>query len=249
MKDSSRPWLLANMCGGQLIFNILPHSCFMPWQSPEAYLRAYLAQRPNILRQVLDARAPPATMACASCSTSNAGFRCIVCFDSPIYCLECMLSMHERLPFHHVEQWNGEYFTKTTLHHLGYVLHLCRKTNKCSLGLHSHNAPGSSSFIPPALQSTSSQEMTLISSSGIHTITVAWCTCFDADYSSQLMATRLFPATMTRPKTAFTFELLDHFLVDSTVCKTTAYSFYDKLRHLTDSANASSLPVSSKFSK
>lgn len=160
-------------------------------------------------------------MACSSCSASNADFRCISCFGSPIHCLECMLSMHERLPFHHVEHWNSDYFAKTTLHRLGFVLYMCKKTVKCSSSSQDHDLPGSSKFPPCPSQSASSQEMTLISSLGIHTFRVAWCTCSKTEHSSQLMVARLFPATTTRPKTAFTFDLLDHFLVDLTICKTT----------------------------
>ncbi|KIJ62066.1 hypothetical protein HYDPIDRAFT_76162, partial [Hydnomerulius pinastri MD-312] len=31
----------------------------------------------------------------------------------------------------------------------------------------------------------------------------------------------LFPATVTRPETAFSFDVLDHYLMDNLECKTT----------------------------
>ncbi|KAI6137012.1 hypothetical protein F5141DRAFT_1059940 [Pisolithus sp. B1] len=41
---------------------------------------------------------------------------------------------------------------------------------------------------------------------------------------------RLFPASISKPKTAFTFDVLDHFLIDALECKTSAMSFYQKLK-------------------
>ena len=48
---------------------------------------------------------------------------------------------------------------------------------------------------------------------------------------------------VTKPQTAFTFNVLDEFLIDSLECKTSAFSFYSKLRRLTDNAFPDTLPV------
>ncbi|KAI6041972.1 hypothetical protein EDC04DRAFT_2601277 [Pisolithus marmoratus] len=47
---------------------------------------------------------------------------------------------------------------------------------------------------------------------------------------------RLFPASISKPKTAFTFAVLDHFLIDALECKTSAMSFYQKLKRFTNNA-------------
>ncbi|KAI6008512.1 hypothetical protein EDC04DRAFT_2610915 [Pisolithus marmoratus] len=47
---------------------------------------------------------------------------------------------------------------------------------------------------------------------------------------------RLFPASISKPKTAFTFTVLDHFLIDALECKTSAMSFYQKLKRFTNNA-------------
>ncbi|KAI6105234.1 hypothetical protein EDD16DRAFT_1524338 [Pisolithus croceorrhizus] len=47
---------------------------------------------------------------------------------------------------------------------------------------------------------------------------------------------RLFPASISKPKTAFTFDVLDHFLIDSLECKTSAMNFYQKLKRFTNNA-------------
>ncbi|KAI6035870.1 hypothetical protein EDC04DRAFT_2868764 [Pisolithus marmoratus] len=41
---------------------------------------------------------------------------------------------------------------------------------------------------------------------------------------------RLFPASISKPKTAFTFAVLVHFLIDALECKTSAMSFYQQLK-------------------
>ncbi|KAG2051654.1 hypothetical protein BDR06DRAFT_889234, partial [Suillus hirtellus] len=50
----------------------------------------------------------------------------------------------------------------------------------------------------------------------------------------QLLCAGLFPTSTTRPRTAFTFEVLDNFFIDALECKTSAMSFFDKLRWLTN---------------
>ncbi|KAI6101699.1 hypothetical protein EDD16DRAFT_1525810 [Pisolithus croceorrhizus] len=47
---------------------------------------------------------------------------------------------------------------------------------------------------------------------------------------------RLFPASISKPKTAFTFDVLDHFLIDALEYKTSAMSFYQKLKRFTNNA-------------
>ncbi|KAI6105150.1 hypothetical protein EDD16DRAFT_1695749 [Pisolithus croceorrhizus] len=53
---------------------------------------------------------------------------------------------------------------------------------------------------------------------------------------------RLFPASISKPKTAFTFDVLDHFLIDALECKTSAMSFYQKLRMFTNNAFPERVP-------
>ncbi|KAG1732333.1 hypothetical protein EDB19DRAFT_1896758 [Suillus lakei] len=51
----------------------------------------------------------------------------------------------------------------------------------------------------------------------------------------QLFQAGLFPASFTRPKTAFTFTVLDDFLLDNLECGTSAMNYYSKIRRLTSS--------------
>ncbi|KAG1763081.1 hypothetical protein EDD22DRAFT_846611 [Suillus occidentalis] len=51
-----------------------------------------------------------------------------------------------------------------------------------------------------------------------------------------------FPTSTSRPWTAFTFDVLDHFLIDALECKTSAMSFFQKLHRLTNNAFPGSVP-------
>jgi len=91
--------------------------------------------------------------------------------------------------------------------------------------------------------------MTIIHTDGIFIHEVAWCSCPGEDPKSwhlHLLRERLFSASITKPKTAFTFDVLDHFLIDALECKTSAMSFYQKLRRITNNAFPERLPVSSE---
>jgi hypothetical protein len=88
------------------------------------------------------------------------------------------------------------------------------------------------------------QAIVIVHSSGIFRHYTSWCTCHGAAKKHiQLLREGLFPATTTSPKTAFTFDVLDHFYMDSHVCKTAAMSFYQKLRCFTNNAFPGTVPV------
>jgi hypothetical protein len=87
--------------------------------------------------------------------------------------------------------------------------------------------------------------MTIVHSTGVFTYNVLWCHCPGSDHQqhSQLLKAGLFPASISHPRTAFTFDILDHFLIDALECKTSAMSFFQKLHRLTNNASPDSVPV------
>ncbi|KAF8262965.1 hypothetical protein EI94DRAFT_1773065 [Lactarius quietus] len=77
--------------------------------------------------------------------------------------------------------------------------------------------------------------MTVIDRSGVHEIGVSWCHCPGApECNLQLMMAGLFLATFCKPKTAFTFRVLEDFHLDNLECKTTPSQFLSHLRRLTN---------------
>ncbi|KAG2116344.1 hypothetical protein BD769DRAFT_1629842 [Suillus cothurnatus] len=85
--------------------------------------------------------------------------------------------------------------------------------------------------------------LTIIHSTGVFTHNILWCHCPGSlQQYLQLLKAGLFPASISRPQTAFTFDALDNFLIDALECKTSASSFFQKLRRLTNNAFPDTVP-------
>lgn len=95
----------------------------------------------------------------------------------------------------------------------------------------------------PTEDSLGGKFLTIVDSSGIHHISVLYCSCSGAPSpDQQLLAAALFPASFTLVSTVFTFHVLDDFRRDNLECKTTPYQFYQKLRRVTNSSFPQSVP-------
>ena len=167
---------------------------------------------------------------------------------------------HNLLPFHRIKMWNGKYFTKTTLHDQGYILHL---------GHHGGMCPGTedpwldidgdihitedADLFQDGLDGKPKDIMEdgvvhMVHTTGVFKHKVRWCRCPGApEKAVQLFQMRLFPASHLRPATVFTFDVLEHFHIDAMECKTAAASFMKKLCRLTNKAFPHVVPVSSTF--
>ncbi|EGN91642.1 hypothetical protein SERLA73DRAFT_128099 [Serpula lacrymans var. lacrymans S7.3] len=85
--------------------------------------------------------------------------------------------------------------------------------------------------------------MLLVDRSGVHHPPVKWCSCLNAACSDvQLLSNGLYPASQKKPQTAFTFALLDDFLINNKECKTPAMTFYSKIQRVTNSAFPHKVP-------
>jgi hypothetical protein len=163
------------------------------------------------------------------------------------------MEQHKLLPFHRIEQWNGKYFARTTLHKHGYIIHLGHGGRRCphniddaewvdvedGLGrLDLEEDPQLDSAMPDG-------EVSIVHTTGVFRHRVRWCGCDNApDKATQLFQMQLFPASLQRPSTAFTFDSLDYFYIDAMECKTAAASFSSKIRRLTNNAFPHMVPVS-----
>jgi hypothetical protein len=84
----------------------------------------------------------------------------------------------------------------------------------------------------------------LVDRTGVHRHHVRWCHCESSvGQEWQLFNMGLFPSTFKKPQTAFTFDVLDYFHIDSMECKTSANNFFTKLRRLTSNAFPDTVPV------
>jgi hypothetical protein len=132
------------------------------------------------------------------------------------------------MPFHRIQQWNGHFFKSTSLLNLGYILHAGHGSHACP-----HSSPANETLIY------------IVDVIGVFHHKLRWCCCQDAEpHYAQLLRLGLYPASIERPESAFTFSLLDYFQVDAVECKTSANNFYNKLRRLTNSLFPDTVPVS-----
>jgi hypothetical protein len=87
--------------------------------------------------------------------------------------------------------------------------------------------------------------LVVVHTTGVFQHSVRWCYCRGCPKRHlQLLRACLYPASIKRPKTVFTFDVLDHSTADAMECKTPAQSFFRKLRRLTNNAFPQRVPVS-----
>jgi hypothetical protein len=129
--------------------------------------------------------------------------------------------------FSHQQQWNGLYFADVTLQQLGLEVHLGHLGQHCPHPEHPIN------------------DFTIVDVNGIHTITLRFCACPGAPHARyQLLQSSWFPASLDRPRTAFTFDVLDTFQLLNLQGKLSAYDFYYSLDHKTDNTGVHAVQVS-----
>ncbi|RDX39503.1 hypothetical protein OH76DRAFT_1367463, partial [Lentinus brumalis] len=182
---------------------------------------------------------------CGSCG-HPALWRCMDCMAVPKLCAGCMRTAHARLPFHRIEFWAVDHYTTAWLRMVGVRILLGHSGQACpTSAAFARNAvyrreppcpaPASANSVRPTPAPPSARSMVIVDTSGVHEIPVAFCSCPDAPSPDlQLLQMGLYPATSRRPETAFTFRVLDHFLLTNKVCKTPAMTYYMQLRRTTN---------------
>lgn len=193
---------------------------------------------------------------CLRCRSQQGYFRCKACFSQALLCQSCCFAIHHNTPLHRIEKWTGQFFDATSLNQEGFILYLGHGGQPCPVkssqkdtqedqARSSDEEEGENDGEPlTAWEKQDRRCLVIVDTSGVHQLRVSWCQCGTAPKPHiQLLQNHLFPASIKRPSTAFTFSLLDYFHIDSVECKTSASSFFSKLRRLTNSASPHSVPV------
>ncbi|TFY56545.1 hypothetical protein EVJ58_g7570, partial [Rhodofomes roseus] len=156
---------------------------------------------------------------CASCEEGLAEYRCADCADLRMFCGSCTVESHSRNPWHRLTVWVKDRFRRTTLKRLGLRIQL-------------GHPPGEHCPNPKA---AFNDDFVVLDISGIHHVGVDFCNCHQKQQLPiQLMRARLFPATVTNPKTAATYRLLEHYHLLRTQSKISAHEFYQTLARRTE---------------
>ncbi|KAJ6522886.1 hypothetical protein B0H19DRAFT_1345812 [Mycena capillaripes] len=174
----------------------------------------------------------------------SALFQCPECGVSDMVCAQCLVKMHPNHRLHHVERWDGLGWVRTSLFKWEHQVHLGHGGAPCP------NASGPSTAQPSTATKAATNKTgggrttVIVDTNGIHQARIFYCHCGlvpTEDYL-QLLAARLFPATVEIPYTAFTFDVLDNFHVHTLTSKKTALDYYRGLQKLTDGAFPEAVP-------
>jgi hypothetical protein len=163
-----------------------------------------------------------------TCGSTGATYRCHSCAHSPLRCKSCILNNHHLVPWHHIEEWVGTHFSRTSLYRLGYRYRLGHDGSRC----------------PNRGEKSTIQNVVVVHSNGFHQVSVEFCACNQSiTPADQLLKADLFPASFEHPETAFTFELLDAFDKLSLKSKINAYDYHLSLQEMTNAAFPQDVPV------
>ncbi|KAG1731224.1 uncharacterized protein EDB91DRAFT_1238979 [Suillus paluster] len=238
-KSSSKQWPSEDMLflGGDDWVSNLNQQDFIPLPLPTSMSQNDYLQYLSILLE----REAPADQSCIICR-SNGVYKCHNCFSEPLFCTNCCRMEHQRLPFHRISQWTGSFFEDCCLVKTGLVISLGHSGNPCPCQDYGHattptaNASKNNHDLPTGVPFIKNDKTmtTIVDKSGVHTHIIKYCMCADAPSADlQLFQLGLFPASFTQPKTAFTFDVLDDFLLDNLECGMSVMNYYSKLRRMT----------------
>jgi hypothetical protein len=104
--------------------------------------------------------------------------------------------------------------------------------------------PGEECLVPAR---AFNDDFVVIDTDLVHEIGLDYCACGHSgkDQVEQLLERRLFPATITNPKTAATFRCLEVFELLQYESKLTPFEFYNTIARLTDNTGLVSVKVNS----
>ncbi|KAF8233889.1 hypothetical protein L208DRAFT_1264885, partial [Tricholoma matsutake] len=165
------------------------------------------------------------------CGTNSAPYQCEECFQPRMLCQSCITSTHTQLLYHHIGEWSGAHFQCTSLFSLSAALCLGHNGEKCW-----NHVPG------PRHNSV------VIHTNSVHHVRIdmgnPWVKPVQFPTNAvQLTQCQLFPATMERPETVFTFAILNDFHVHSLSLKKSAMDYIDALREQTNPAFPQKTPI------
>jgi hypothetical protein len=156
------------------------------------------------------------------------------CYGPVWFCRGCLLKSHRHHPFHRPQEFKDRSFEKISLSDLGYIFILGHSS---SVGC----CPENKNF-------AADRRVVLVHINGVFEHFIRFCKCLGSlSEHEQLFKHRLFPSTFNRPETAFTMDVLDYYGIDAMECKTSAQSFFQKLRRVTNNAFPGEVPVRFPF--
>ncbi|KAL0576618.1 hypothetical protein V5O48_005376 [Marasmius crinis-equi] len=145
--------------------------------------------------------------------------RCRECFHQDLLCAECCVRRHWDNPYHHVEEWAGELFERTSLADLGLIIQLNHVSGTCSNPVKCY------------------QHLVVIHTNGIHRVNFQFCGCAKAiPQHLQLLRRNLYPTNIKKGRisTVITFQYLEYLQIHTLTTKGSIHDFYRAVERLSD---------------
>ncbi|KAF8835995.1 hypothetical protein BDN67DRAFT_992252 [Paxillus ammoniavirescens] len=156
---------------------------------------------------------------CPQCEQGLPEYRCDDCDSLELFCTNCIVNLHKRSPFHRIKYWNQRHFKRVTLKSLGLHIQLGHAIDDLCCNP----------------KRAFADEFVVMDTNGIHEVGLDFCECGTVQtHIKQLLRAHLFPATVTDPKTAATFCMLEQFQLLSFESKASSYKYYQCLSRLSD---------------
>lgn len=115
------------------------------------------------------------------------------------------------------KRWTGTYFEDIQLRDIGFRIVIGHEVGSCP-------CPG-----PPI------EDFTVVNTSGLHIIPVSFCQCLGHPHIRiQLLRSGWFPASLGRPRSAFTFDCLETFQLLNLQGKLSAHDYCKALDQISD---------------
>ncbi|PPQ76396.1 LOW QUALITY PROTEIN: hypothetical protein CVT26_015366 [Gymnopilus dilepis] len=196
-------------------------------QGASVNMRAFSREIYNLQAAILEKEHHPNSDLPCQCGSVAAKYRCRGCTQDFLRCQSCAINDHLLSAWHHLEEWTGTHFARTSLSCIGYIYQLGHFGRPCP-----NRAPGS-----PICN------MVVMHTNGFHNVDIGFCAC-DGSQSPpyQLMAANLFPASLEKPQTAFTHEVLESYQKLSLRSKINAYDFHRSLQEMTNAVFVHNVP-------
>lgn len=128
---------------------------------------------------------------------------------------------------HYLQYWQGGFFDRTSLHALGFVYYLGHDGDPCPV-------------------ESQPRGLMIIDMNGRHKVRIGFCTCGISrnERYRQLLRMNWYPASFSRPMTAFSFDLLETYHKVTLQGKLNLYDFYHAIMQKTDNQGRSKVMVS-----
>ena len=188
-------------------------------------LRQFISHKKAYLSHLLNLEMPPTDLACSSCGCIEAEFHCLDCYGSHWWCQSCLILCHAQHPF------------------------LCPNSGKKDLLKLFHCATWAMfSYLVDNLFGDCHMMVIHVQMVYSSIVSGSVAALVWLQSMSSFFCHWLFPSTFDQPETVFTLDILDYYGVDAMECKTSAQSFLQKLRRVTNNAFPDEVPVCSSIS-